>query len=555
MRFSSVKRIIKPSSRMRLTVIVGALAVISILSACAGEVGPEGAQGPIGPQGAEGPKGPIGPTGAKGEPGPKGDTGATGPQGPAGNTSGVTAGSGLSLDGDTLSVDFDGSGSADSVAHSDHNHDLDYYAQSVVDAAIAAAKNWTALSDVPAGFADGVDQDALGGLSCSEGQSAIYSNGSWVCGVGSGSGSGSSNLIVALSTKIQDTVAPGQDVEMVIGVDGLALAAYYNRNTRRLTTTHCTSSDCSTFNTYEHTSAGNAGEHLDLAIGLDGRPMISMYDNTSNPGGTVEFDLKFLRCGEIECKTSTTVTVDESADVGQYNAVAVRPNGLPVIAYRDFTNKELKFAFCKDVNCATSDIASVDTVNDPTHTDMIVGFDGLPLITYRDAASTSLHVAHCTNEKCTHSTLTTVDSAVDTGEYVNITVGADGLPIMAYHDVSGDSLKVAHCSVVDCSSSTVTVVDNSGSSGEWPAVVIPSDGLPLILFNDKFRTALRLVKCSTSTCSSFLSRLVVSDEVVGRKNTAVITSDGLPVILYENLDTESLIVHKCANSLCTDYAN
>ncbi len=68
-----------------------------------GEPGPAGACGPIGPQGATGPAGPtgatgltgaVGPQGPQGETGaagPKGDTGATGPAGPTGATGPIGA--------------------------------------------------------------------------------------------------------------------------------------------------------------------------------------------------------------------------------------------------------------------------------------------------------------------------------------------------------------------------------------------------------------------------------------------------------------------------------
>ena len=43
---------------------------------------------------------------------------------------------------------------------------------------------WSDLRSIPAGFADGVDNDALGGLSCLNGESAVWDTlgSSWVCG-------------------------------------------------------------------------------------------------------------------------------------------------------------------------------------------------------------------------------------------------------------------------------------------------------------------------------------------------------------------------------------
>jgi len=198
--------------------------------------------------------------------------------------------------------------------------------------------------------------------------------------------------------------------------------------------------------------------------------VISLYDNTINTDQAVEFNLKVARCADIPCTSSTIVTVDETAAAGQYNSIAIRPNGMPVITYRDFTNGQLKFAFCNDAACVTSDQTVVDSINDPTHIEVIIGFDDLPLIAFRNAVSRSLHVVHCTNEKCTASTDTVADAASNTGEYVSLMVGSDGYVSMAYFDGPSDSLKVLHCSTLECAASTTTVADNSGSSGQWPTI-------------------------------------------------------------------------------------
>ena len=153
-------------------------ATIAIAAACAGEAGAIGSQGPAGsdgPQGETGPagaKGDTGDSGDQGRPGPGGEQGAKGETGAAGldgSSAGVEAGDGLVLANDVLSVDFAGNGSANTVSRSDHDHTAESYTKSEVDAAIAdastAASVWSAITGVPAGFADGVDNDTLGGLS------------------------------------------------------------------------------------------------------------------------------------------------------------------------------------------------------------------------------------------------------------------------------------------------------------------------------------------------------------------------------------------------------
>lgn len=70
-----------------------------------GDPGPEGPAGPQGPAGEKGDTGEQGPQGPAGPKGDKGDPGEQGPPGPAGSDATVTAGDGLSKEGDTISVD------------------------------------------------------------------------------------------------------------------------------------------------------------------------------------------------------------------------------------------------------------------------------------------------------------------------------------------------------------------------------------------------------------------------------------------------------------------
>lgn len=89
---------------------------ILCMEVASGQLGPcsadalaglEGPVGPTGPQGERGPRGEQGPRGAPGEIGPTGAMGPTGPTGPIGPTGAAgtyTIGTGLELNGDTLSL-------------------------------------------------------------------------------------------------------------------------------------------------------------------------------------------------------------------------------------------------------------------------------------------------------------------------------------------------------------------------------------------------------------------------------------------------------------------
>ena len=126
--------------------------------------------------------------------------------------------------------------------------------------------------------------------------------------------------------------------------------------------------------------ADGNGDFSSVAIGTDGNPVVSYYDNM--PQG----DLKVLHCNDRVCDgTEDTISIVASAgDVGHYTSIAIGKNGNPVIAYYDVTNKDLKVARCNDNACAGG-----------------------------------------------NETISTVESTGDVGEFASLAIGADGNPVIA----------------------------------------------------------------------------------------------------------------------------
>ena len=82
-------------------------------------------------------------------------------------------------------------------------------------------------------------------------------------------------------------------------------------------------------------SVGVVVAYTSIAIGTNGNPIISYYDNANG-------SLKVAACNNPTCTTSTNTTIDNNNDVGTYTSIAIGTNGNPIISYYDYANGNLK---------------------------------------------------------------------------------------------------------------------------------------------------------------------------------------------------------------------
>ncbi|MEE8170769.1 MAG: hypothetical protein V3T70_09495, partial [Phycisphaerae bacterium] len=88
----------------------------------------------------------------------------------------------------------------------------------------AGSVSWNNLTDVPAGFADGIDDDTdtLTGLSCSDGQIAKWNNGTaqWECADDDAGGGGFTNMMVFSTPGADSFNVPAGVTQIMVEVRG-----------------------------------------------------------------------------------------------------------------------------------------------------------------------------------------------------------------------------------------------------------------------------------------------------------------------------------------------
>ena len=316
---------------------------------------------------------------------------------------------------------------------------------------------WTRLASVPAGFADGVDNDETGVRTAGNRLTLDGTTFNLVEGPGSSlhadtldgrHGGGSSGYQGPVTG-----ICPNGKVLQAVNEDGTVTC----REVR--TAPKVTSAD----------TAGIAGENPSLVIGMSGAPLISYYDRTNG-------NLKVLACDDGACSGGgeTISTVDASAnDVGLYSSITISNDEWPLIAYYDKTASALKVVHCNDDACAGGDetITTIDSTGDVgSYPALAVSSDGFPVIAYYDATNGNLKVVHCNDDACVggNETITTVDnSANDVGRYASIAlVGSVGRqPTVAYVDVTTHALRVLRCNDAACSGTGETIARRRPAAG------------------------------------------------------------------------------------------
>jgi predicted regulator of Ras-like GTPase activity (Roadblock/LC7/MglB family) len=321
--------------------------------------------------------------------------------------------------------------------------------------AVSSAAPWSGLTGVPAGFADGIDNDSRGtvtSITAGTGLAGGVITGSGTIGIANG-GVGTAQIAagaVGTSQLANGAVTGTQLATNAVGTAALADNAVDTRAVQNLSITQAKIAAGAVGST--QLAAGAVGtaqiNPAQVQARITGTCAIGEYFRGINPDGSVA-------CEPVPGVPRITVVDDPANSVGEDTSIAIGADGLPVISYRDSTALALKVAKC--ANAACTGVATITTVDDPVNsvgaqTSIAIGTDGLPVVSYFDNTAGALKVAKCANAACTGvATITTVDDPANAvGFFTSIAIGADGLPVISYFDNTADALRVAKCGTRSC---------------------------------------------------------------------------------------------------------
>ena len=374
--------------------------------------------------------------------------------------------------------------------------------------------------------------DTLATIGCSTDQFAKFDGNNWVC-----------VKITAQNNPISilDSVhSLGELTSIAIDVNGNPVISYFD-DSSDLKVLHCGNVSCTSGNVI-NTIENLAGFQPSIAIGTDGNPVISYYDITND-------NLKVSHCGNASCSSGNTITTVDNAElVGTFNSIAIGADGNPVVSYYDQFNTGLKILHCGNISCTSGNTATgVNNLNDiGTFTSIAIGADGNPVVSYYFETDTALRVLHCGNVSCTSgNNASTFDNSGSVGTYTSIAIGADDLPVISYYDFTNSDLRVLHCGNVSCTSGNIiTQLTTTSSDGKNTSIAIGANGFPVISYTGSSTNGfLNLLYCGNALCNSGNTIISIDDSDTGLQGTSIaIGANGFPVISYTDIINRDLKV-------------
>ncbi len=154
-----------------------------------------------------------------------------------------------------------------------------------------------------------------------------------------------------IATSTLDNTGGGSEgafVSLTVGNDGLPIMAYRDDSFNRLIVLRCLNLACTVTEAGQEVNSAVPNpakfNSLDLAIGVDGFPVVSYQSNDR---------LFIFKCNSVGCATVTSTLVDVSAGTtGRFSSLAIAKDGRPMVAYTTLlATYQLDFLQCAGIDC------------------------------------------------------------------------------------------------------------------------------------------------------------------------------------------------------------
>jgi hypothetical protein len=173
--------------------------------------------------------------------------------------------------------------------------------------------------------------------------------------------------------------------------------------------------------------------NLAVAVGPDDRPVAARYDFATG-------QIQVISCLDVACHrprvTRPVGPAPLSPDDTPWTtglALAVRPDGRPVIAYRDLRDQANKLLDCRTPDCARADVRTLGAGSE-YHAVPALTLDraGHPLVAFESGEHHRLMLATCTGSRC--ESIPVARNSSGFGDMLAMTIDAAGDPAIAWMD-------------------------------------------------------------------------------------------------------------------------
>ncbi|MCB1605686.1 MAG: hypothetical protein KDI71_01740 [Xanthomonadales bacterium] len=240
----------------------------------------------------------------------------------------------------------------------------------------------------------------------------------------------------------------GREPSLAIRPDGRPAISYRDETLSALKLYDCVDVSCSGGNVRVLDNVNSPGIRSALAIRGDGRPLVAYLVNATE-------DLRLYRCNDVDCSTGASSLLDGSVDAaGLFPDMIIRADGRPLISYagRPGVLLVLRAYDCDNADCTSGTVRSLLTIpaiSVGAYSSATVRPNGRPLISYRQVTNPQLGVFDCADAACSSGTGFGLDANGDPGFETAIGMRSDGRALVGY-GINNGALRLLVCGNGSC---------------------------------------------------------------------------------------------------------